>query len=173
MIPLFIGIDVHGFEMFQRLLLLLLVPSMLMPPGRCICQFAPGEAPTSPPGSISRQSSIEQVKNHHANDDCSCSSCRSQSEPVANANRETRHGHPANESPCQEPTKHWPGCPVAIGAAPIIWIVPAVTIPVNIAATVSCLMPLCSPTGSVVGPICVSTRTSGPPLFISHCSLLI
>lgn len=157
-----------GVGMVRAAVLLLMLPSLLMPPGVCICQFvALRESPAS-----SSPVALPAPSDHskRARSECSCTACRSHldTDQVDLGNGLAR-GEP---SPIEE-HGHWPGCPAAINAVAHSLPLPVTTVPADV----------CSPpavfTGvepALIQPILMKDQTAtaySPPLFLANCSLLI
>ena len=104
--------------MTRVLVLLLVVPSLLMPPGMCVCQCFRGVSQPS--------TTVKHVVATHHTPVCTCESCRESREVESPQHR--LPGKPA-------PTDHLPGCPAALDAAQVAAVVPAL-------AVVSCDLPL-------------------------------
>ena len=157
--------------MRMALAFLALLP-MLMPPGMCICRLVPGvrAAPVAQP--VASDNEVVAAHAANAKSGCSCDSCRSQTSPVADTDR-TNPPTTRDESPSHEPFKHSPGCPAASDATPLTLLVQPTTIPVDLVATLNFLTPVHSLFVFTVSPVSATMRTSAPPLFISHCALLI
>lgn len=158
--------------MLRALVLLLMLPPMLMPPGMCICQFVPvGTASNPLPASSSRELSASHDASPRA--DCTCASCRSQTGsalPTGSDNQPTQ----SDDGPSRPgPGKHWPGCPAAADAAPFNMVVPAVTVQADLVAAAGFFTPVEVAVVSPVRPTPVPSPAHSPPLFISHCTLLI
>ena len=157
----------------QALVLLLVLPSLLMPPRMCICQFASlgiGAA-ESRSASPDRPLMLAHSDNHRT--ECACESCRTR---AAAAFQEGHNGQPSRrpaDAPADPgPAKHWPGCPAAAGVGPLKMILPAVTA-LDDAATTTFCTPNAVTAVSTVRAAPVTSRAVLPALFISHCSLLI
>lgn len=153
--------------------LLALFP-MLMPPGMCICQFVPVENVPAVP--VSTSSPVTPVAGHAgARRDCSCESCRERRASEGRDEGDARRTPPHDETPSQPGQgKHWPGCPAAVGAAPLTVVLPAVTVHADVDTAVSFTSSVAEPVGSIrhAGEW-VSPQAKSPPLFLSHCALLI
>lgn len=157
--------------MFRSLVTLLVALPMLMPPGMCICQFAPTGKVSAAPPSWAGQRPVGHTSNSRA--ECRCNSCREQ---VAAAglptDGEDRPASP-NEAPVG-PGQHAPGCPAAHGDVPTKMAAStAVTIPFD--AHPQCFFSLVAEPAARVGRgrEGVSRPAVSPPFFISHCTLLI
>lgn len=152
--------------MFRSLVTLLVALPMLMPPGMCICQFAPtGKVSASPP------SWAGQRQTDHTTDsrvDCRCDSCRER----AAATGEDRPASP-DEAPVG-PGKHAPGCPAAYGDVPTK-MAASTTVTIHLDAHPQCFFSLVAEPAALVGRgrEGVSRPAVSPPFFISHCTLLI
>lgn len=153
--------------------LLALLP-MLMPPGMCVCQFLPAErahaslAPVSP--------ALPPVPVHaDARRDCSCDSCRERAATNVRDEAAGRRTPPAHDPPSRPgPVEHWPGCPAAIGAAPLTVALPSVTIHIHVDAPAPFTTPQVEPVSTHDRPLTrVMSPHASPPLFLSHCALLI
>lgn len=155
--------------MLRALVLLLLLPPMLLPPGMCICQFVPAEnVPASPIAAAPKSVAAHAG----ARPDCPCESCR---ERAASVSRDEGDGPrtPDDATPRPGPAKHWPGCPAAVGAVPLTVVMATVAVPADFAAAVGFFAPT-----SAVGVPCARTApvpppTCSTPLYLSHCTLLI
>lgn len=93
--------------MTRVLVLLLIAPSLLMPPGTCVCQCFRG---VTQPGTH-----VTQAATQHS-PVCTCESCRE-----SRAAEIPEHHAPAKPAP----TDHVPGCPAALDAAQVAAVVPA------------------------------------------------
>lgn len=145
---------------------------MLMPPGMCICRLAPVVRAAPNTQSVVSDNKTVVAHDTNAKSGCSCDSCRSQTSPVAGTDR-TNPPTTRDESPSEEPFKHSPSCPAATDATPLTLLVQPTTIPHDAVATLNFLTPVHSLFVFAVRPASSTMRTSAPPLFISHCALLI
>lgn len=160
--------------MIRALVLLLILPMLLLPPGMCICQFVPiGNAPAAPvPASPDRQPSVGPASNLQPDRACD-SCCRTRTAAVPECGDDWPTQPPAERPSAPGPGKHWPGCPAAIGDLPLNAAVPPVKVQADLVATASFFTPI---TETVVSPdrtAPLPPPASSPPLFISHCALLI
>lgn len=156
--------------MFRTLVTFLVALQMLMPPGMCICQFAP----TGKGSAATRFESGQRQVSHTADSraDCRCESCRERPAARLPSDGEDRPASP-DEAP-SGPGKHAPGCPAAHGDVPTKTAASTtVTIPFD-------AHPLRFFSLAVVPAAPVGRAREGasrpavsPPLFISHCTLLI
>ncbi len=158
--------------MVRTVVTILVAVPLLMPPGMCLCQFAPA-------GHVFATTWAEATRQEHAahtpgsRPDCRCDSCRERAVgpdlPAGSQGRPSPDGPPPSG-----PGKHPPGCPAALGDMPTKVSAPAVTIPFD-ANPGPCFDSLVAgPTAPVRGAReGVSAQAASPPLFISHCSLLI
>lgn len=159
--------------MFRALVLLLILPQMLMPPGTCICQFVSiGEASGSIPASTSPQPSPGRATGHRL--DSPCDACHCSQSAALPERCDDQPSHAPDDGPSSPvPGKHWPGCPAVFGVAPFNMAVPTVEVQADFVATSG----FCAPIAETVVPLDraapVSPSFGSPPLFISHCSLLI
>lgn len=160
--------------MFRALVLLLILPMLLMPPGVCICQFVSiGNATAAPvPTSPSHNPPVGQASDPLPG--CTCDSCR-------RARTASAVPEGVDDQPTQLPEqpsapgsgKHWPGCPAAVGDLPLNAAAPPVKVQADFVVAASFFTPI---TETVVSPHRAApflSPTSSPPLFISHCTLLI
>lgn len=158
----------------RTLLLLLVAPALLMPPGMCICQFVPcGEMTGS--GSAD-PSTLQWSGTSAAANGCTCSHGREGSTGLKTgygSKAEHLGGCPAGgEKPCPSPGKPWPDCPVVTGTAPDKFTTPS---PVLVAwdlasVAVWSLEVTAVPTGRIhYAPF----RLASSPIFIRQCSLVI
>lgn len=155
--------------MLRTLVTLLVSLQLLMPPGMCVCQFAPsGKASAA---SLHR-SAPQNVSTHISvpRSECRCDSCR---EDAASSDR--NRPTPTDDAPAHPaPGKHAPGCPAALGDMPTKMVTPAVELNLDAGHAASYVFSL----SERLAPVSLSRdRTSftapAPPLFISHCTLLI
>lgn len=158
--------------MLRALVLLLMLPPMLLPPGMCVCQFVPvGTVPAPLSASRDRELSASHDANPRA--DCTCASCRSRAGAAPSEGGDNAPT-PRDDGPSRpEPGKHWPGCPAAADATPFNMVVPTVTVQADLAAATGFFTPV---EVAVVPPVRatpVPAPAYSPPLFISHCTLLI
>ena len=161
--------------MFRVLVLLLILPPMLMPPGMCICQFVQiGNVPAAPVSALpDRQSSVGHASSPRP--DCACDSCRRARTASAGPGRgDDQPTQPPSERPSGPwPGKHWPGCPAAVGDVPLNVAVPTITAQADLTTAAGFFTPIAE---TVVSSGCVAPvlpPAASPPLFISHCALLI
>ncbi len=158
--------------MLRALALILILPPTLLPQGMCLCQFVPTGTPVA---SQSRSPGREPTASHAApaRPDCSCDSCRSQRAATDSAEAVDRPVTPPGDTPTDRgPGKHWPGCPAAVGDAPLGPTVPSVTVLPDLVATPRFFAPT-APAVVSPGRIPSVTPSGVPPLYISHCTLLI
>lgn len=159
--------------MLRAVVTFLVSVPMLMPPGMCICQFAPtGKASAATWSEAARQ---PEVGHTSSRPDCRCDSCR---ELAATAGLPTGNegntSTPSDEVPPSGPGKHAPGCPAALGAIPTKMVVSTVSIHLDTNLLVCFVSLAVGPTSSVGrSRECMSPPAASPPLFISHCTLLI
>lgn len=148
--------------------------AMLMPPGMCVCQFVPsGKATADPLLTLPRT----QPAPAHSRLGCSCESCR---RGVAPADQPAADDHSranrSDDGPTRPgPVNHQPGCPAATDGIPFGVAVPTVTVQadVDLVAVSRAGDPIIERLGSLVRTLSPPARAVSPPLFISHCALLI
>ena len=153
--------------MARAFVLLLVLPTMLMPPGMCICRLFPvGRAPT--PLAHEQRSVASHAAGHRP--DCACEPCRSRA--VLSDQGDDRPAQPPSRGPSQ-PADHWPGCPAAVGAVPLNMVVPTATVTADLVATAAFFTHVVESAGSPARVATTPSPATSPPLFISHCTLLI
>jgi hypothetical protein len=144
-----------------RLFLLFLVtPALLMPPGMCVCQFAPcGEA------SREEVTACAVQRAETTSTSCTCAhASRKQELPC-----ECPDG---DERPSRLPGKPWPDCPVVTGTAPDKFTTPSpVLLALDSAPPVAWALETPAVLGGRVSH--APPRIVAPPLFICQCSLVI
>lgn len=154
--------------MFRAVITFLIAVPMLMPPGMCICQFAPTETPAAGTRAVAaRTPAVGHSSNAGRN--CRCDSCREQA-PAPDGQEPTPAGSPTHPGP----GKHAPGCPALLGDTPTKMASPALALHLD-------ANPVPGFVSAVVEPNRARGRDrdaaghadSSPPLFLSHCSLLI
>lgn len=166
-----VRIAAQEYAMLRVLALLLMLPPTLLPPGMCVCQFVPLGKASAARQSPSHARGVSAAHAATPRPDCSCDSCRSPSTERGAA--DDRPPPFSVESPADPgPGKHWPGCPAAVGAAPLDVVVTAVTAPADLVVLVDLFWPA---PGAAVSrtPVPMVTLRAIPPLYISHCALLI
>jgi hypothetical protein len=156
--------------MLRLLTLLLMLPTMLMPPGMCVCRIVSVGTASVAPRSASSDRLISVAHAANPRSDCTCESCRSR---AAVAVPERGDDQPSRLPSDPGPVKHWPGCPAAADAVPITMTVPVVTVPTDFVDAAVLLAPPAKTTIPPVRVASVPTPFAARPLFISHCSLLI
>jgi hypothetical protein len=154
--------------MFRAVVTVLVAVPMLMPPGMCLCQFAPAGTTAAGTRSAAARTS---VPGHSPGDgrDCRCDSCRGQALTLGG-----QESAPAGPPTHPEPGKHAPGCPASLGDTPTKMASPALALHLD-----------ANPAPGFVSAVVETRRARGrdrdaashadssPPLFLSHCSLLI
>lgn len=156
--------------MFRAFVLLLMLPTMLMPPGMCVCRFVP--IGKSSAGHFPALSSRSLLVTHDApaSSDCACDSCRLRVVP----NFPTHPGdQPAHSPSGPGPAKHWPGCPAEIGNLPFTLPAPSAVAQVNLDAITDSPSLVVSVVSSHVRVAPLAPAFVSPPLFLSHCTLQI
>ena len=151
--------------MARAFVLLLILPTLLMPPGVCICRIVPlaGEpvAPLSP-----RHAALSHAVSPRP--DCSCNSCRTRTAAACGQEDQT----PPDRGPAG-PRDHWPGCPAAVGAVPLSMVVPTAAVTPEFPATVGFFTPVVEAVAFPARVTAAPSPAASPPLFISFCTLLI
>lgn len=159
----------------RTLLLLLVAPALLMPPGMCICQFVPceGEMRTGR-GDLSAFALPSSRTATSAT--CTCEKQRSGSQdqrsPGVSTCQDCRAAF-GGEKPCPCPGKPWPGCPAVTGEdqAKVAPQSSAVLFSFDLACEFVRFVEV--PAVLVARVDYTSHRPASSPLFISHCTLLI
>lgn len=155
--------------MFRALVLLLILPPLLIPPGMCICQFVPiGKASAAP--TPSPHASVGQAAGPRS--DCTCDSCR-RSRTAAVPERGDDRPTPPPGGPVPVPGKHWPGCPAVGGLAPLSTVVLPAPVQADLVLAPDFYTPIAESDIPLDRTAPASPPFSSPPLFISHCALLI
>lgn len=158
-----------GHAMIRALVLLLILPTLLMPPGMCICRLMPAASATPTPAFPSGKTTASHAADPRP--DCSCDSCRARAAALAHSGSGTE---PTSPSPSDSgPAKHSPGCPAAADAAPLGLLLPTTTVQVDFVATSGLFTTISELVVSTVRVAPVPKLDCSPPLFISHCTLLI
>ena len=153
--------------MIRTLLLLLMVPSTFVPPGMCVCQFVPTGTASS-----ARLPSVETATTTRP--DCKCDSCRTGTSSADPERDDHSNRQPADGPSGPGPTEHWPGCPAEVDAVPASMSAPTVvTAQADLVATAEFYTPVAAATVPPVRTMPASSPAVSPPLFISHCTLLI
>lgn len=150
--------------MARAFLILLLLPTTLMPQGLCVCRLLP--LPLSENTRSQQPIGVVEARTIHGKS-CSCASCRAQ-------NQAPEQDRPTPKAPGpNQPGDHLPGCPAAFGA---VVFEAAASAP----SVVCDLISVAPPVAPLFLSVSVSPRPSTPalphptpPLFISHCSLQI
>lgn len=154
--------------MFRAVITFLVAVPMLMPPGMCICQFAPTGTTTAGTRTVAARTPAVGHSSS-AGRNCRCDSCREQA-PAPGGQESVPAGSPAHP----EPGQHAPGCPALLGDTPTKMAAPALTLHLD-----------ADPLPTFVSAVVETSRARGrdrdavghadssPPLFLSHCSLLI
>lgn len=164
--------------MFRAVVAFLAGLPMLMPPGMCLCQFLPrGEEFTAPPA---RQalSSGEVADASDETCDCRCGHRHQRANRDDSAPDEIKTAlRSAALSDCERPTSHLPanhqpGCPAATGASPTK--TPMAAVPAQTPDLAAGVVTLLGDADSC-NRMCHEPMAAplAPPLFLSHCSLLI
>jgi hypothetical protein len=158
--------------MFRAVVTLLVTLPMLMPPGMCICQFVPIGTTHAGPLPVRTVSHDADAGRH-----CTCVTCQTREQDPSAGEQSRDCGHPAR--PCGDgpsppvPGKHWPGCPAALGTAPTKMVVAPATVPVDVGTGLCFTDPLVGPGILVRRVNSTPVPAISPPLYLSHCALLI
>lgn len=147
--------------MTRAVVLLMFLPTLLMPPGVCICRVIVHV--NKPVESIAFRSVNEQ---HPLRPGCTCESCR------ARFTQETGDRLPPAEPMPGNHDEHCPGCPLSMGAIPLTVQLPCFNYPIELNAIETTFnideFKVC-PTREITPTL----SSVDPPLFLSHCTLLI
>lgn len=151
-----------------RLLMLVASVPLLFPPGYCICKSGGGERV----GATGHGPVVAQRAD---------SSARSPSGCCGNRNCAGDHERrtPAGESksrpgPAPQDNDHMPGCPAAAGADASKWVEPSQTLAHTLPPLVVVVVLPVDVAGRRRPPVATPTNwPSSPPLYLSHCSLVI
>lgn len=156
--------------MFRAFVLLLMLPTMLMPPGMCVCRFVPVGKSSAGQFSSPAVGSSHATQAASASSDCACDSCRLR----ASENGPARSNNGPVHSPSgPAPSKHWPGCPAEIDAAPLTLVITGVEAQADLFATDVDLTTLATQVFSLPRVASFPSPVVPPPLFISLCTLRI
>lgn len=156
--------------MFRTLVTALVSLQLLMPPGMCICQAAPLRSALASKSVASPEMGLVSAAPGTHRASCQCESCRTPSD------RTDRNESPESERTPNPPSpgKHAPGCPASLGDMPNKLLAPSAEAPTNVAQAFCDLLPPASFSISVATlRDCPNDTAKSPPLFISHCALLI
>lgn len=154
--------------MLRTVVTLLVVVPLLMPPGMCICQFAPNATAAAGTGGRTERG-LRAGHTAAPHSDCRCDSCCNRTP----AGGDERGPMPTDDAPPAGPGKHAPGCPAVLGDVPTKMAAPVVTLHFDAPGgfTGTRLPDPASPAGR--GRERSTVSATSPPLFISHCSLQI
>lgn len=154
----------------RSLFLLVAGLPMLMPPGMCVCQFVPCRTAAVP---LATTQLLASQGPRHA-PDCTC--CRSH-RLEASADTSPRdygpEATPGSPSPCPLPGKHWPGCPAALGVAPVQVALPTTAVLPDADLAGGRVQIVVEPAAPVLRVNASPVAPETPPLFLAHCTLLI
>jgi hypothetical protein len=157
--------------MFRVLVLLLILPLLLMPPGVCVCQFFPIGNAAASPAARDRNPSVGCASDPFP--DCTCDSCHARAASAAPEGVDDQPARQPEQRPARGHGEHWPGCPAAVGNLPIGAAVPPVKVQADFVVAASFFTPITVTAVSPGRAATVPPRTGSPPLFISFCTLLI
>ncbi len=153
----------------HRLISLLAVLPMLMPPGVCICQFFPCH-PLPANSSSSCESAEAQTE-----EQCCCAAHRSRTKNDSRSQPKLQHreSHLVTNSPLPDSDTHSPGCPASVAAAVSRVTILGTWAPILADLAVE-LMPADQRSDtSTRADFCISNDACPRSLFLCHCSLLI
>jgi hypothetical protein len=163
----------------RALVLLLVAPALLMPPGMCICQFVPCGGIAEPASALPSSGSLRADARFTETTACTCGSrhARSSAEKTPSGAACSSHdcgsGSSDNKNPCPLPGKQWPGCPAAVGSAVTKLSPPASALFLAFDFS-SVYVGLVTESVTPVSRVCLtSVLPAATPLFVSHCALLI
>lgn len=152
--------------MLQGLVTFLVSFQLLLPPGMCVCQFAPVAKEVT--GVTFRDGS------HAEPSRCRCGTCHGHEAFDREPAPLERTAKPSQREPnTPEPVKHFPGCPAELGDMPTKMAASTITLELDEFEAVSFFE------GSVVSRIegrekdRLNSTPHSPPFFISYCTLLI
>ena len=159
----------------RTLLLLLVAPTLLMPPGMCICQFVPcgGEMGT---GRGDLSASLRPSTQTATSATCTCEKRRSGGQDQRSSGVSTCDdcgSRTGGEKPCPCPGKHWPGCPAVTGEDQAKLAPPSSAVLFSLHLACDFVERVQDPAAPVCRLDFTPVRPVSSPLFISHCSLLI
>ena len=157
--------------MLRAVLTFLIAVPMLMPPGMCICQFASAGSACSPSAPLTAPL---HDGGHPASVDCCCDSCRERAGAISAVSQEEEKPRPPDRPASPHPGKHAPGCPAALGDIPNKMATAAVMLHLDASPAVgfvSAVVPATAPRSR--DRDIENFAVVSPPLFISHCALLI
>ncbi len=158
--------------MLRGLVTLLVSLQLLMPPGMCICQFAPHANEVSVATLRDGQNAA-----HHTTEElrsCRCTACLSQvTHDRGTAPSELAQKPFQEEQNTPKPANHFPGCPAELGDMPTKMAVSNVILELDDFEAVSLVdrWIATDPVGREKDRLNFTPHS--PPFFISHCTLLI
>ena len=150
-----------------RILMLVACMPLLQPPGVCVCKAGGVDGPSPVQESVEVQPQGHSAGNRTG---CTCSECA----PVVKGRTAatlTPSSPPASPSPADD---HLPGCPASPGADSLKWVDPSPHLVTVLALPVLVTLTITEPVLTVQPVVPASARwSSSPPLYLSHCSLVI
>lgn len=150
-----------------RILMLVACGPLLQPAGYCVCK-ADGFGGSSPV-----RGSVEVQPPDHAagkKAGCTCSDCTSPGKSRITTTP-TAPTPPAGPTPVKD---HLPGCPASPGADSLKWVDPTPQVVTVLALPALVCLPAFNPALTAAAPTFPVVRWwSSPPLYLSHCSLVI
>lgn len=151
-----------------RILMLVACVPLLQPTGFCICKFAVNRGGSTRQATFSTHAGPSVASPCTAC--CNTSRCPEHASQAAapQAGRTSQSSQPA---PTDE--RHMPGCPASNTAEASKWVEPTPPLPADLPPS----EPVAFPHFKVVAVTLLTTpppyRSSAPPLYLSHCSLVI
>lgn len=152
-----------------RILMLVACGPLLQPTGYCVCKAGGFGGPSSVPV---RESVEVQPQGHAAGKKagCTCSECAPAGKGRITTTP-TAPTPPAGPSPVKD---HLPGCPASPGADSLKWVDPSPQLVTVLALPTLVTLLTAEPALTVPPPASTPARwSSSPPLYLSHCSLVI
>lgn len=151
-----------------RILMLVACGPLLQPTGYCVCKAGGFGGPSSVP--VRGTSEVPHNSSTGKKAGCTCSHCAAPAEgqPAGDPVAQTP---PAKPSPADD---HLPGCPASPGADSLKWVDPSPQVVVVLALLEVVVIHAAEPASVVPQAAPTSARySSSPPLYLSHCSLVI
>lgn len=150
-----------------RILMLVACVPLLQPTGFCVCKSDGWGRPSPVRGSVEVQADSHSAARKA---DCTCSHC-APSAKNRTAAIPSAPTPPAGPSPTDN---HLPGCPASPGADSLKWVDPTPQVVTVLALPALVSLPTAEPALTAAPPTLPAARCSSfPPLYLSHCSLVI
>lgn len=147
--------------MVRGIVLLLTALPMLMPPGMCVCQFVPRHNDAT----CRDEKACDSAGDTSTWCKCSTHSEFSQVQPAGEPVATSSSGH--------VPHEHAPGCPAALGTTPNKMLATPVVLPSEFGVATAILVIAPDKTNSLGHFRSESISHFDPPLFLTHCSLVL